>query len=233
MSCNAIPPSVSITVPRRAVKTWPPVPRTATHPHKTTTVSQLGWLVLLGRTTTGGHRLLAAHTRHSTPTRRSWPGGRNAWGHASGSWRWTAVHISAPSARVNWSPPRMSLATGLGRRAVRTSSPRPRRSPGPSRSTSSKTPGSAAARRAATVGRCRETGHGWTETGSRGRSRQAATALPSLAQWSALSHHCAHVPGAVGNDQDTYVMTAVACHSRGSMPAGCVCHVHTHPRLAS
>ena len=28
-------------------------------------------------------------------------------------------------------------------------------------------------------------------------------------------------------------MTALACHSRGSMPAGCVCHVHTHPRLAS
>ena len=71
MSCNAIPPSVSITVPRGAVKTWPPVPRTATHPHKTATVSQLRWLVLLGRTTTGGHGLLVAHTRHSTPTKRS------------------------------------------------------------------------------------------------------------------------------------------------------------------
>ena len=127
----------------------------------------------------------------------------------------------------------MSLSTGLGRRAVRTSSPRPRRNPGPSRSPSSKTSGSVAARRAVTVGRCRETIHGWTETGSRGRSGQAATALPSLAQLSALSHHCAHAPGAAGNDQDRYVMTALACHSRGSMPAGCVCHVHTHPRLAS
>ena len=28
-------------------------------------------------------------------------------------------------------------------------------------------------------------------------------------------------------------MTALACHSRGCMLAGCVCHVHTHPRLAS
>ena len=71
MSCNAVPPSVSITVPLGAVKTWPSAPRTATHPHKTATVSQLGWLVLLGRTTTGGHGPLAAHTRHSTPTRRS------------------------------------------------------------------------------------------------------------------------------------------------------------------
>ena len=129
----------------------------------------------------GGHGLLAAHTRHSTSTRRSWPGGRNAWGHASGSWRWTAVHMSAPLARVNESPSRMSLSTGLGRRAVRTSSPRPRRSPGHSRSPSSKTPGSAAARRAGTVGRCRETVHGWTETGSCGRSGQAAKAMPSLA----------------------------------------------------
>ena len=103
--------------------------------------------------------------------------------------RWTAVHSSAPSARVSWIPSRMSLSTGLGRRAVRTSSLRPRRNPGPSRSPSSKTSGSVAARRAATVGRCRETVHGWTETGSRGRSGQAATALPSLAQPSALSHH--------------------------------------------
>ena len=71
MSCNAVPPSVSITVPRGAVKTWPSVPRTATGPHKTATVSQLRWLALLGRTTTGGHGLLATHTRHSTPTRRS------------------------------------------------------------------------------------------------------------------------------------------------------------------
>ena len=116
---------------------------------------------------------------------------------------------------------------------MRTSSPRPRRSPGPSRSPSSKASGSVAARRAATVGRCMETVHGWTETGSRGRSGQAATALPSLAQRSALSHHCAHAPGAAGNDQDRYVMTALACYSRGSMPAGCVCHVHTRPRLAS
>ena len=46
-------------------------PPTAIHPHKTATVSQLGWLVLLGRTTTGGHGLLAAHTRHSDPSRRS------------------------------------------------------------------------------------------------------------------------------------------------------------------
>ena len=72
MSCNAIPPSVSITVPRGALKTWPPVPQTVTHPHKTATVFQLGWGPdLLGRTTTGGHGLLAAHTRHSTPTKRS------------------------------------------------------------------------------------------------------------------------------------------------------------------
>ena len=95
---------------------------------------------------------------------------------------------------------------------MRTSIPRPRRSPGPSRSPSSKDPGSAAARWAATLGRCRETGRGWTETGSRGRSGQAATALPSLAQWSALSNHCAHVPGAFGNDQDRNVMNALACH---------------------
>ena len=28
-------------------------------------------------------------------------------------------------------------------------------------------------------------------------------------------------------------MTALARHSRGSMPAGCVCHVHTHPGNAT
>ena len=67
--CNAVHRSVSITLPCGAAETWPPVPRTATHPHKTATVSQLAWLVLLGRTTTGVHGLLAAHTRHSTPTR--------------------------------------------------------------------------------------------------------------------------------------------------------------------
>ena len=140
--CNAIRPSVPITVPRGAVKTWPPVPRMVTHPHKTATVSQLGWGPdFLGRTTTGGHGLFAAHTRHSTSTTRSWPGGRNALGHASGSWRWTAAHTSAPSARVNWSPSRMSLSTGLGRRAVRTYSPCPRRSPGPSRSPGLEFPG--------------------------------------------------------------------------------------------
>ena len=42
-----------------------------------------------------------------------------------------------------------------------------------------------------------------------------------------------HPSPQAGNDHDRYVMTALACHSRGSMPVGCVCHVHTHPRLAS
>ena len=58
------------------------------------------------------------------------------------------------------------------------------------------------ASRAATVGRCRETVHGWVATGSHGRSGQAATALPSLAQLSVLSHHCAQVTGPVGSDHD-------------------------------
>ena len=69
------------------------------------------------------------------------------------------------------------------------------------------------------MGRYRETVHGWTETGSRGRSGQAATPLPSLAQRSAPSRLCARVPGAVGNDHDKYVTAALACHWRGSMTA--------------
>ena len=35
-----------------------------------------------------------------------------------------------------------------------------------------------------------------------GRSGQAVIALPSLAQLSALSHHCAQGRGATGSDQD-------------------------------
>ena len=69
-------PSVSTTVPRGAVKMCFPTPQTFTHPQRLATVSELGWGPdFLGKTTTGGHGLLAAHTRHSSPTRRRWPGG--------------------------------------------------------------------------------------------------------------------------------------------------------------
>ena len=96
----------------------------------------------------------------------------------------------------------MSRATGLGMRTERTSVLCPSWSPGPSSSCSRWTSGSMTASLAAIVGRCRETVHGWAATESRGRSGQTAKALPSLAELSALSHHCIQATRVVGSDQD-------------------------------
>ena len=163
--------------------------------------SQLGLVPnFLCHTTTGGVGPLAAHTLHSTPTTRSWLGGRKDLHQASGSWQWTTVHTSAPSPRVRWSPSRISRVTGSGRRMERTSIPFPILNPGPS--SNGRTSGSTTASVAATVGRCKETVHGWVVRGSRGKSGQVAVALPSRAQLSALSHQCVQVTLAVGSDQD-------------------------------
>ena len=117
----------------------PPGPPDGYPPQRTATVSQLGWGPdFLAPAVTGCWRPIRAIP---LPPDAHGRGGRNVLCHASGILRWTAVHTSAPAARVDWSPSRMSLSTGLGRRAVRTSSPCPRCSPSPSLSFSSRTSG--------------------------------------------------------------------------------------------
>ena len=89
---------------------------------------------------------------------------------------------------------------GLGRRTYLTSIPSLSGNPGsPS---SGRTSTSTTASLAATVGRCKDIVDGWTVTGSRGSSGQAATVPPSVAYLSALSHHCVQVTLAVGSAQD-------------------------------
>ena len=94
----------------------------------------------------------------------------------------------------------MLRVTALGRRTDLTSIPYPSWNPGPS--SIERTSGSTTASRVATVGRCRDTVHGWAVIGSRGRSGQAATAPPSRAELSAPSHHCIQATPAMGSDQD-------------------------------